>query len=106
MTTEEAPTVVGGTTATKTKSQEGFESMHMSDPDIAKTWGSHTNASYGGLSHNHLILACRNIQAGMPGCECTAQQLAKNPEGQCKCNNKPILEETPGPKNDSIAFRY
>ena len=74
--TEEAPTVVGGTTATKTKFQEVFESMHMSDPDIAKTWGSHTNAFYGGLSHNHLLLLCRNIQAGMPGCECTAQELA------------------------------
>ena len=39
VTTEEAPTVVGGTTATKTEFQEVFESMHMSDPDIAKTLG-------------------------------------------------------------------
>ena len=101
VTTEEAPTVVGGNTATKTKFQEVFEAMHMSDPDIAKTWGSHTNASYGGFSHNHLILGCRNIQAGMPGCECTAKDVAQDPAGECKCQNKPILEKIMDPQNNS-----
>ena len=75
--------------------QEAFAAKHKLDPEIAEQSDGGLVAKFASLSHGHLNVTFRNVQAGKRGCECNEEPtvVGKKRKISCSCSNKPIVDE-------------
>ena len=72
--------------------QQLFQQAIKSDPDMAVKI-SNIEALIGTLSHGHFNCTMRNMLGGNPGCECVSTVVEEGTQKECKCQNKPMLDE-------------